>query len=183
MILAIGLFRNEFGRVLLSSCMNAFAVGGLYAYASEHATIKKIFLRTLNRVVPVAILVYLYWIFFPRHYLYSYTFRTVDSIISIWMIHKIIHNKSARIEKIFIENKVLTTIGKISYGIYLYHFAVHFCYTYIRVKLFGGYPGINEVLSNFYFVYFMELALLFIVSYCSFYLLEQPIMKLKRKFR
>jgi peptidoglycan/LPS O-acetylase OafA/YrhL len=181
--LTVGIYQNEFGTVLLPSCLHAFGIGGLYAYANEHAEIKKIFLRVLNILFPLAILIYVYWISSPKQDFFIYWFRVVNCIISIWMIHKIIHNRSPWIQRNFSENRLLNTIGKISYGIYLYHGAVHFCYTSIRQKFFSDSPRINSLLSNFYFVYFIEFLILFAVSYCSFYLLEKPIMKLKDKFR
>lgn len=66
----------------------------------------------------------------------------------------------------FFENKVLIYLGKISYGIYLYHTLIPFIY-------------IAKV--NIFFSYLYRFVLLLLVSSTSYYFIERPILKLKNK--
>lgn len=74
--------------------------------------------------------------------------------------------------KIIFENKLVMFIGKISYGIYLYHALVSSLTKYL------GIPKINSLYINFVFSFFFVL----IISTISWYLVEKPINNLKKKF-
>ncbi len=73
----------------------------------------------------------------------------------------------------------LVQIGKISYGIYLYHELVRVGVWYVTSELFSGFSK--------YFAYGLRLALYFIgtifVAWLSYRFIEQPFLQLKNRFR
>ncbi len=124
-VLTVGYFHFKNPIPFTPSCFDAFGIGGLYAYSQldpdKH-------LQSIKKFVPIfwgAVLVYFVWKLcpyfnaFPK---FSFFRRSIDSIIAIGIIHWAINNKSIFIKKYFLENKLLNTIGKISYGLYLLHY-------------------------------------------------------------
>jgi peptidoglycan/LPS O-acetylase OafA/YrhL len=78
----------------------------------------------------------------------------------------------------FLENSILNDLGKISYGIYMYHFmvipAVLSC-----IKPYNN--CMNEISFNL-IIYFSVIILTVIVSKISYSILEKPIIKMKDKY-
>lgn len=74
--------------------------------------------------------------------------------------------------KMILENKVLIYLGKISYGLYLFHPFIAF--TYKRLKL----PPVE----NLFLKFILFSLILITVSSLSWFLLEKPVNKLKRYF-
>jgi peptidoglycan/LPS O-acetylase OafA/YrhL len=77
---------------------------------------------------------------------------------------------------ISIENRVLTFIGKISFGLYLLHkFPVEFVVTYCRKF------GIENVLFQNVFIYSIAISFSIALAYLSFHFYESHFLKLKDK--
>jgi peptidoglycan/LPS O-acetylase OafA/YrhL len=78
-----------------------------------------------------------------------------------------------------LENHSLVYIGKISYGIYLYH-------TYVPslvLKLVGVLPEQLQVLSNLYISFAVNVLATILVATGSWYLIERPILRYKDVLR
>jgi peptidoglycan/LPS O-acetylase OafA/YrhL len=155
--------------ILLFNCFDSFGIGGLYAYCSLSPERMKKFKNGLRFAFPIALIIYFYW---KVSMLSGLTGlgdgifnRTINSVIAIWLIDRIIKSKSA-----FWQNPVLNSLGKVSYGIYLFHIPV-------SVIVNSFHPGIN-----LYFIYAIKLSALLLISYCSYYLFELKVMSLKKKF-
>ena len=173
---------DAFGLLLMPACMQAFGIGGLYAYISRKDDQKKIFLRSINILLPVALLFHFYWGFSADGGHFNYCYRTVDSIISIWLIHYTIVIRPGWIKNNILENRFLIRIGQISYGIYLYHYALPWVYQMVVNKIGGENSPVGAFLLNHYVSYSIRLILLFALSLASFEFIEKPILKLKRFF-
>jgi peptidoglycan/LPS O-acetylase OafA/YrhL len=91
--------------------------------------------------------------------------RTINSIMAIWLIDHVINSKSK-----FWEIPLLNRIGKISYGIYLFHIPVSVIVNSLHVS------------DNLYIIYAIKLPALLLISYCSYYFFEIKVMALKKKF-
>jgi peptidoglycan/LPS O-acetylase OafA/YrhL len=180
-IYAVKIHHNDLGFVLMPSCIQAFGIGGLYAYLNKTGN-TKYFLYFIMIACPVALFIHFYWAFVDNGTSYACCFLTVDSVISIWLIHKVVHNKSEWMKKYILENRVLNKIGQVSYGIYLFHYSFEFVYKKLIVALFSHNLPLETTLLDWKNSYFIRLGLLFIVSIISFQLFEKPILKLKRYF-
>jgi len=173
---------NRFGLVLMPSCLQAFGIGGLYSYISKDIKAKKLFLRVLNIAFPVALLLHFYWAYSAPIGSFNYLFRTIDSIISIWLIHRTIVAKDGWAKTWLLENPVLMKIGQISYGIYLLHGPLVYVYDVAVRNTLGGTPIGKFLLFNAYASYGMRLVILYVLCIISFKYFEKPIMKLKKYF-
>lgn len=175
---------NWAGFVLMPACMQAFGIGGLYAYLrTKERAVQLRFLRFLSFMLPVCLFFHFYWAFSPYHGEgYTHYFLTVNSLISIWLIHKVINNRSERARRFLLENPVLNKIGQISYGIYLFHYVLPFFYDKLIVALFHSNASLQADLLDWKNAYFLKLGLLFAVSLISFHFFEKPILRLKKYF-
>jgi peptidoglycan/LPS O-acetylase OafA/YrhL len=174
--------QNWAGYVLTPVCMQAFGIGGLYAYLTKTGD-RAIFFKFIKLAFPLSVFLHFYWAFSPDSSVgYEFLFITINSIISIWLIDKVINNKLVWVKKYVLENRAFNKIGQISYGIYLYHFALEFVYKKLIQLLFSTHIETETFLLDWKNSYFIRLALLFIISLGSFYLIEKPILKLKKYF-
>ena len=76
-----------------------------------------------------------------------------------------------------VENGALTYLGKISYGLYVYHFAVIWLMSQTARALFPGSPGIRRLL-----VIVGALGLTIAISMISYAIVEVPFLRLKDRF-
>jgi len=109
-------------------------------------------------------------------------YHLLDDMIAIALIMFAINNKTEWVRKYILENPVFNYIGKISYGIYLYHFTLGDGYDRFIGSFAKAHPSLPAFTTNFYFSYSVKLTLLLIICWLSFRFIEQPIMRLKNRF-
>ncbi len=89
---------NGIAPILLPNCFDSFGIGGLYAYCSMNPERMKKFKNALDFVFPVALCIYLYWKIMSVAGFVGFGDgifnRTINSIIAIWLIDRIINSKS-----------------------------------------------------------------------------------------
>lgn len=76
--------------------------------------------------------------------------------------------------KRILESKILKDLGKISYGLYLFHYPILNLTRYLSIKL-----GVSP---QWYIIIFINLLFTIIVSKISWKFFEEPILRLKSKF-
>ncbi len=75
------------------------------------------------------------------------------------------------------ENKILKHLGKISYGIYVFHlFCIQFC-----VKLYT-YSHLNNNPISYYLFWLFPLSVVVLIATISYEFYEKPFLKIKNKF-
>ena|SRR5579863_55924 len=160
---------NGIAPILLPDCFDSFGIGGLYAYCAVSPERMRKFKNGLRFAFPIALCIYLYWKIMAASGIAGFGDgifnRTINSIIAIWLIDRVINSKSK-----FWEIPLLNRIGKISYGIYLFHIPVSLIVNSLHIS------------SNVYIIYAIKLPVLLLISYCSYYFFEVKVMSLKRKF-
>jgi len=166
------------------SCLDTFGVGTYIAYLSiyEKETFKKLIEnKTLLRIsVIILLFAAVFGTFFQKgnHYyldFYRVVERTVVSFGTIWLVGYAYFDKyNTSINRLF-QSKTILYLGKISYGIYLYHFFVtHICSIILNRMNLQVYNHIRYLLP----IYFI---ITFIFATLSWELFEKPINKLKTK--
>lgn len=173
---------DTWGLLLTPACLAAFGIGGFYAWAGRQSWSRERFMQVITLLMPLAIGLHLYWSFSADGGHFNYLSRVVDGIISIWLIHKTVTIRSGWIRTKILENSTLNKIGQISYGIYLYHYAIPWFYGRMVADYFSGNPAAQAFFSNVYIAWFLMLAFVLALSLTSFYLLELPIVNLKKWF-
>jgi peptidoglycan/LPS O-acetylase OafA/YrhL len=180
-----GIQHLEKASVFTTSCFDAFGIGGLYAYCQldEHryAQLKK----ALRIFIPAALVIYFVWKLCPYFDVvpkFDFFQRTIDGIISIGIIHLVLINKSKWVNNKILENKALNTIGKISYGLYLFHYVYYILFVQFVDFIISKRSSFDWLKNRFVYKPLM-LITLFALAYLSFELFEKRVMKLKKKFK
>ena len=149
--------------ILIYNCLGCFGLGGFYAYARMDKERCRKFEKCLIPLFVICVSINISWTVFSHDTAFWRQtidlFRTVHGVIALQIIVAIINNRSEWIRKYILENKVLNYIGKISYGIYLYHMLLTPFSDIVRVTL-----------------------LLAICSF-SYKLIELPFLNLKKYFK
>lgn len=176
---------------MVYNCFDAFSIGGFYSWICFNNKNKQKFEKIIKWIVPILLCVYVGWKIekYLLHSVENFIFlkKTFESLLTIWLIILIVNAKSGVVKKYFLENHVLNFIGKISYCIYLIHpYFLNFNDAYIefiRKKLAVHHYRTSEFLTSYTFVYWYNVACLVLVSWLSYILIEQPILKLKKFFK
>lgn len=159
-------------------CMDAFAIGAILAYLKMYhpdrllRILKMKYLFVLSLIV--CIIIFIAQDFKPFYSVWvQLTCRLTFSIFSFWVIGMGSMSLYKGIFKRLISNRVITYLGRITYGIYVYHHFIPFVFGYL------GYKADNHTLVSSSLLYFI--ATIF-VSSASWHFFEEPINKLKKYF-
>jgi len=169
----------EFGFVATPTCFDAFGTGALLAWVSTYNThlLKQAYsllgiLALLCLILLLAQIPYGVFAHVPQ--------RMVQSVIAVWIIVFILlnHHKRKMPFGFVWNNKVLLFLGKISYGIYLYHLPILW-FGFIWKPLFQ-----LPFFSRFYpwSLFALNFALLVCVAYLSWMVIEKPMLQFKKWF-
>lgn len=170
--------------VLVFNCIGCFALGGWYAHARHQGSEQQFRKRFLPFFI-VAIAIYFRWRY---HYdqFWGYTnflFRMIDGTIALQIIILAVNNTWKPARKYLWENRVLTYLGKISYGIYLYHYVLQPIYDGYTGRMFARHPDLPAFLRNYSVSWGIKFALLIVICTLSYYLVELPLLRLKDRFK
>ena len=180
--------KKDFVVYLTPSCFDAFCWGGLLSYAQVYYKQQLMNYSTGIMVIALsAIVLYILSIVFKLPV--DFYSRTLISVFVAWILFLITTNKTGYFNSI-LGNKVLISIGKISYGIYLYH---NFIPTLVN-SVFHWFNKKNHSISYLnqfiesvqseqsIYSYIIYIIVLLAISFMSFYLIEKPFLKLKTRF-
>ncbi|MDB5223195.1 MAG: hypothetical protein JWN83_1862 [Chitinophagaceae bacterium] len=161
-------FFSDFGYVLTPTCFDAFGIGGFIAYdrVYKRNILKKNFLGLLL-ISLILIIIY----YFTRKSLLI-PLRTVVAFSTASLIVYLLQVKNTI--NIILSTSILVFIGKISYGIYLYHNIVAWLWENTTRKLNLHYNHIVMAIQEF--------ALLILLAWLSWSLIEKRINNLKKRF-
>ena len=170
---------HDIGRILMPGSLDSFCIGGLFAFGKLYITPWYRWYLKYNRfwsLSAVIILIIIHTqIFRDLNFYWQICLSLFLLSISFAII---IANVANRIQvqplKLILDNKLLLYIGKISYGLYLFHNFIPFLY---GIKL----PKILIPFS-YYIIQFVRFGLLFGISSFSWFLIEKPFLRFKRYF-
>lgn len=161
--------------VLPPSCFDAFAIGALIAfYYTENEM--KTFKKWIKILLPFSGLLFIYWKLAPAGGHFQYFKRSSESIIASGLILFCISNSYTQLRNKLLENRLMYQLGLVSYGIYLFHYSIPYFYLKAKTSLqisFGKYDLPID--------YLIMLVILLALAFLSYYLIEKPILSLKRR--
>ena len=165
---------------LVYHSFDSLGLGVLYAYymfVGKHMKFEKV----IKFALPL--LLYLGWqMSYFRGTSLGVTYeRTMWSIMGLAIIIFTLNNDNAFLDKYFFENKVLNYFGKISYGIYLFHYPIG-AYIDKYIGIYTAQHPLPFFFGNFYFIYLIKLLVVLLVASLSYNFFEQPIIGLKKRF-
>jgi len=166
--------------VLTPTCLDAFGVGSLLAYyiLYEPDTLRQ--LLNKNHLFLLSVIIFIGDLIFSHFFLPHYSEcrtileRFLFSVCCFWIVGKAAVADFKGLVRQFLESSIAIYIGKISYGLYIYHYFAEPFFNKYYPQLTDG-NGIIRVV-----VYFAATLLLASISWK---LIEQPINKLKTKFK
>lgn len=166
--------KNGMSFILTLSCLNAFGLGAIYAYIVCY---KPFFSQITHRVIrflfiPLITLLILNFIVFKLSY---FPIRLIISFITLNIIRICVEENSKSMIFKFLNFKFLDFIGVISYGLYLFHNPFTNYWRRLFLKI-----GVQSRIDNIYLDFLIKFSVLVFISYLSWKLLEQPILKLKK---
>lgn len=176
----IALRENDMMDVLTWTCFDSFGMGALlsWMWTFRPGMLNRYF--TFITIAAVAAFIVfctgvpdVAWPYVP--------FRTLISIMTLWVIAYIIIRTDQRMGLGFLlNNRLLIFVGKISYGLYLFHLSVPGL-TYWLIKPYVN-PLVrgNVPLTPFYLV--VNTALLWMIAVFSYYIIEKRFLDLKKYF-
>jgi len=172
--------------IFTTCCFDAFGIGGLYAYCNTDKELYARFKKYLKIALPIAIAIYYIWKVVPyvglEPKLSSFQ-RTVDSVIALWVIDLTINNSNEWMRKNVLEQKFLNTIGKVSYGVYLFHTSFPFILNKLAIDpIISMAPSSAAFFHNEVVSQVLLYVGLFAFCYLSFTFIENKIMNLKNRF-
>lgn len=172
------------GVILTHTCFDAFGLGALLAWMLTYeSTWLKKFYSLLCVLAVISVILFFYGL---ATAIVLVPVRTIISFIALWLIAYIVLKQQSDKLKInaVLDNRVLIFLGKISYGIYLYH---HIIPTALNLKFINKYfnPLLPDWLykDNWLKLFVVENAILLIViSWLSYVLIEKRFLNLKKQF-
>jgi len=169
---------GTFGDYLPHACLNAFGAGAFLAWVMVYRS------AALPRIYPllvglsiVAFLVLCFEVV-TGHWYYV-PVRIIVAVMTTWLIAHILYKPDSLYGPFswVLNNKALIFLGKISYGIYLYHPVVP-RYTSDWLARMNQYI---PVVGN-HLLFIEQCALIILTAWLSWRLIEQPLLRLKRFF-
>ena len=171
-------FTDGITYVLTISCVNAFGIGALLAYVElMRPQWQSVFVKTVNVLAIVSLV--LLWMHHFVATLPVFSDRLLVSIVAVALIAYCRYHQESFLVTRILENKMLSFIGLISYGVYLYHNVVPRYWTVILKRLQIETPATVGTFS--YIEFFIQTAFVILVSYLSWIVIEKPIAKWKDK--
>ncbi len=179
------LSKNSMGHLLTFTCFDAFGLGALLSWQLTFAPekIKKFY-------IVFSVLAFIAFVFFfigaLQHRWDIIPIRTLVALMTVWIITLIVIKQESKnfYFKFIFNNRVLIFLGKISYGIYLFHNIIP---STLNSKIINKYinPLLPDILYKKHWgqLYLMEnLILLILISWLSFVLFEKRFLALKKYF-
>jgi peptidoglycan/LPS O-acetylase OafA/YrhL len=177
---------NEFHDLLTPTCFDAFSLGGMWAYVKVYKTDKvEKFKSTFVKVGVTCFFFFLAREIFQFDPIISN--RTFISIIALALIIFAMEYKGTLVHKFILENSFLIFVGKISYGVYLFHSIIPWVWNLalnsltLHSTFVASIPTSNVEIKILFF--FLKLALLLGFCWFSFRFFENPINKFKHRFK
>lgn len=169
------------------SHLDAFAIGGLFGVCnlsfikSKHVFIGLILVLAIGYSTNYYSTNAFYFesLGFPLHASNSYKWIWGYSLLNIGFALIIKSLESRNFVSTIFKNRILVSLGKVSYGLYVYHFGIIYCAQYLEVWLSQTFVNLPTELWDHRII---ALLATIIVSYISYYAYEKRFILMKDKY-
>lgn len=174
------------GDLLPNTCFDGFALGALLAWVLVYKLEYKNRFYALSKIIGISALILFLFILFNNHIIINIPQRFLTFLISLWILSYVVFNSESKnpFFTFIFHNPFLLFLGKISYGMYLYHFILP---QLLNTEIINKY--FNPHLPDFFFVhhfkwlfFFENFIILIIVSWLSYVYIETRFLNLKKHF-
>ncbi len=173
----------EFYPILTFTCLDALSLGALLAWVM---VVKPQLLPKIYPIITVAAAIscatFLLHFFYEGFYYLPN--RTLAAIITVFIISYFYFHQNERSFGSFIfKNRILIQIGKMSYGIYLFHHILLYYTQKLFSRLNDHLPFPYDIKHNHYLFLAENFCLLMIIATLSWKYFEMPIQQYKSKLQ
>jgi peptidoglycan/LPS O-acetylase OafA/YrhL len=180
------LLNDNMGSILTFTCFDAFGIGALLAWYLVFAEQSLPgFYRFIRKAAFFAFGLFIAGLV-QQHWPSMPLLRTLISVMTVFVITHIVYKgkgSDSLVYNLILRNRFLIFIGKISYGIYLYHNLIPH---YTQQALLEYFDVTPENMLPYKAGYLVMLAInsliLLGLAWGSWKLIEQPVLKLKKHF-
>jgi peptidoglycan/LPS O-acetylase OafA/YrhL len=176
---------NELGNVFTTTCFDAFGAGALLAWYLVFAPQKIAGLYKVIKVIAiVAFIVFVDGLIQSKGADIPMQRALISAMVMFIITHIIYKGPQGKLRLSFIwHNRTLIFLGKISYGIYLYHNIV----PHYTAKVVEGYFGFSikdglPYKMGYFLMLGVNSIILLALAWGSWILIEKPILSLKKYF-
>ena len=172
-------------QIFTPACFDAFAIGGFLSFvvAYRHDIIQKI--EPWFRYIFIAVISLFLFQVFDYSLLPA---RTIHSLLTVCIIYYCLFKNNNKIFNYILDNKWLKIMGKVSYGVYLYHLFIPELWMWINkqfnnrgIDLLWNKAMPQEIEPLWFFI--QKFSVLMLLCLISWTFIEKPINKLKRHFQ
>ena len=170
--------------IFTPACFDAFAIGGFLAYLTLY---RQDIIGALQKKVKWIFLFVLALFTLDIYEISFLPARTIHALLAALLIYYCLFKNNIGIANYILNNKWLIRMGKISYGIYLYHLLVPELWAFINKQ--SELAGIDFLFNKAMpgnirpvWMFTQEFIFLIIIAALSWRLIENPINNLKDRF-
>lgn len=171
---------SEMTKVLTPACFSSLGLGALLAWLQVN---KKALLLQYRTYLPLALLPGIVILISPASHEVTMAIRVIVSILTfIGIMYCLDYYPSNRVLDWLLTRRQLIFIGKISYGIYLYHNIISIVWRNFFVEALQGLLSfLSPTLFGLLYLIVKFVSLL-IMAWLSFRLIEMPFLQIKKYF-
>jgi len=169
--------------VLMPTCLDAFALGGLWAVIQFEDKNPRRFLRKLALLAPIGLVLFVFFSFYGENSIFKVLFfRLSMSVCCLYCVANATYDAGfGSFVGVLLNNKAVCYLGKVSYGLYVYHIMIPYIGIPILLNIANRIFHASFVLTHESVVIISAFALLFIAM-LSRWIIETPFNRLKSLF-
>lgn len=164
-----------------TSCFDAFGLGALLSWQLIYRQQDLTGFYKATRITGIIAMGFIIFCLVSNKFILP--FRTMASCIALWGItFVVLKEKTKTIYNTVLKNKVLAWLGKVSYGLYLYHLPVPYFFKKVLNKIKA--VGYVRIPAKYYDTLLLlgSLVILLSLAWLSWTIIEKPFLNLKKHF-
>ncbi len=169
-----------FNHVMLPAVLDCFGIGALLAYLKLYRPERLIQLVKSRYIILISVTIAVLSFRLGSELLQEVFNRFITALIAFFLIGKAVTDQFNLRMKRFLENRLVVYIGRISYGMYIYHLIVwEVVGKYVDSLWLALFATQEQTLTKSFCVFCCVFVCSLVVSIVSFELIEKQFLRLK----